>query len=383
MTKDRINDIVESNREEMLKILETFVNIDTGSYTIEGINKLSSLIKTFLEKLGFEAEYISSEIYAPHLIARKKGSGKKKMLCLAHMDTVFDAPVASQRPFKIEEGKAYGPGVADMQSGIVCLLYVMKILSDESFDNFASITLLFNSDEERGSATSESTILEESAKADVIFVFEPGAEPNDICIERKGGGIFNLEVWGKPAHAGGDPQAGIHALEEVAHKMLAMHAETNYEKMRTISVGVVKGGTRSNIIPEYVFAEIDIRCKTNADGDYLMKRMQEITDHSYVVGTKSKLTKVMYRPPLEKTPENIKLYELYRDIGAEFGISISESLRGGGSDGNYGSGLGIPVVDSLGAVGENAHTDDEYIVLESLFERTKIGVRFIEAYCAQ
>ena len=383
MSKDQIINIIDSSREEMLSMLERFVNIDTGAYTIDGVKELTAQIKLFVEGIGFETENIASEIYAPHLIARKKGIGKKKILCLAHMDTVFEAGVAAERPFKISDGKAYGPGVYDMKAGIVCLLYLLKTLSEMNFDNYASITLLFNSDEERGSVTSEKMILEESAEADAVFVFEPGGEPNDVCIERKGGGIFNLEIWGKPAHAGSDPESGIHALEEMAHKLLAMHEQTDYSKMRSISVGVVKGGTRSNIIPEYVFAEIDIRCKTNEDGEILIQKMKDIAGHNFVKGTKSKLSKIMYRPPLERTEENTALFELYRRAGAEFGADISESLRGGGSDGNYASGLGIAVIDSLGPVGALAHTDDEYIVVESLFERTKIAAKFMEFYCAK
>ena len=383
MTGEQAAAAVDGCRGDMTELLKTFVNIDTGAYTIEGVKKLASLIGSFVEELGFETESVSSDLYAPHLLARKRGKGRKKLLALAHMDTVFEEGTAAARPFKIEDGKAYGPGVLDMQSGIVCLLYTMKILSDDGFDDYDTLTLLFNSDEERGSATSEKTILEESAKADVVLVYEPGNLPDNVCIERKGGGIFNLEIWGRASHAGGNPQGGVHALEEMAHKLLAMHAETDYSRMRTISVGVVKGGTRSNIIPDYVFAEIDIRCNTNEDGDYLMRRMQEIADRSYVAGTTSKLTKVMYRPPLIKTAENVEMYELFRKAGEEFGLEIGEKMGGGGSDGNYASGLGKTIIDSIGPVGDLAHTDGEYIILESLFDRTKTSLLFIQACCAK
>lgn len=368
---------IEEKYPESLELLERLVNIDSGAYTIEGVNKVAEIIGGRLAAIGFETRRLKSEKYADHLLAYKEGKGDVNILTLCHMDTVFAEGTAAERPFTIKDNKAYGPGVYDMKAGSVMLIEALEALNEQGFDDFGSITCLFTSDEERGSETSEKYILEEGAKADVCLVCETGVPGNVVVIERQGGGIFNLDIYGKASHAGAEPKKGIHALEEMAHKLLAMHALTDYDADKSISVGVIHGGERSNIIPDHAFAEIDIRCRTNEEGEELIRKMQEITDKSWVKGTTSKLTKVMFRSPIEKTAGSIKLFELLNIAAAKIGMEMTEKYCGGGSDGNYTANIGTPTIDSLGPEGDEEHTADEVMYLDTVIPKMKVFALYL------
>jgi glutamate carboxypeptidase len=375
--KDKISEFINDEKKSMLELLENLVNMDSGSYDVDGVKAVGNAVKNRLMELGFAVTMLENDRFAPHLLATKKGNGEKNIMFLGHMDTVFEKGTAAKRPFTIKGGRAYGPGVCDMKAGIVSLLYTLKALEHVGYNSYGSLTVFLNTDEERGSATSEKHIIEECRKNDMVLVVEPGIPGNYVVIERQGGGIFNLDIWGKPSHAGANPLDGIHAIDEAAHKIIALHGLTDYSKGKSVSVGVVKGGTRSNIIPEHVFMEIDIRCRVNADGHALIDSMQKIADTEYVQGTRAELTRVMYRPPIEKTAGNIALFEKLKKTAAHLGIEVNEKYSGGGSDGNYTSAEGIPTMDSLGPIGELEHTDDEFVLVDTLFSRTALLSLFV------
>lgn len=379
LMKEIISDYINDKRQEIIDLLEKLVNIDSGSYTIEGVKAESKIIRSYLEQMGFNVRMLENDKYAPHILAKKTGRGEKNIMFLGHMDTVFPEGTAAKRPFTIKGDRAYGPGVCDMKAGLVSLIYALMALENAGYDSYGTLTILFNTDEERGSTTSEKYIIEECRKHDMVLVLEAGVPGNYVVIERQGGGIFNMDIWGRPAHAGANPLDGVHSITEACHKILALHALTDYDKGRSISVGVINGGSRSNIIPEHVFMEIDIRCKVNTDGLNLIEQMGEINDTCYVSGTRSKLTQVMYRPPIEKTPGNIDLYDKLQKVAHMLGTEVREQYFGGGSDGNYTSAEGIPTIDSVGPIGEFEHTDDEYVIVESIFSRTiMLGLFLIE-----
>lgn len=368
---------IDNHHDEILALLGRMVNIDSGSYTIDGIVKKTNILTEILSDIGFEVTTLPSQKYAPHLLAVKTGTGSKKIMFLGHMDTVFAEGTAAKRPFRIEGNKAYGPGVCDMQAGIVCLVYVVKALEFLGYHQYGELKILLNSDEERGSETSETYIIKECQKSDMVLVMEPGIPGNYVVIERQGGGIFHMDIWGKAAHAGASPLDGIHAIDEASHKIQALHSLTDYDAGKSISVGVIKGGTRSNIIPEHVFMEIDIRSRTNSDGQKLIRDMQAVSDTPYVPGTRSRLQQIMYRPPMEKTSGNQFLFEKLQQAAAQLNMAVKEKYCGGGSDGNYTSAQGIPTIDSLGPIGDLEHTDDEYLLIDSIFSRTKLVTCFI------
>jgi len=375
--KEKIITYVQSHQPEMVSLLEQLVNIDSGSYTLSGVESAAGVIIEQLQQSGFQVKRLPSETYTPHILATKRGSGKGKVMFLCHMDTVFPEGTAAKRPFHTEGDKAYGPGVCDMKAGIVCMLAVFKALDFAGFANYEELKVLINSDEERGSATSEPYIIQECRKSDMVLVMEAGMPGNYVVIERQGGGILNMDITGVPAHAGANPLDGVHAIDEAAQKILAMHALTDYEKGKSISVGVIRGGERSNIIPEHVFMEIDLRNRLHTDGLDLLEKMQSIADKSFVPGTKSTLKTVMYRPPIERTAGNQAMFEKLQAAALQLGQQVYERYSGGGSDGNYTSAEGIPTIDSLGPIGDLEHTDDEYIFLPTLFSRTELVALFL------
>jgi glutamate carboxypeptidase len=377
ISREKLFSAVDAQQKEMINQLEILVNTDSGSYSLDGVNRVAELLSAYFSQIGFSIERLKSPQYASHVRAVKHGRGGENILLMGHMDTVFPEGTASQRPFRIDGKKAYGPGVCDMKSGLVCMLYGLRALFEQNFDNYGTITVLLNTDEERGSATSRVFIEEEGRKADLAVVLEAGMKTDYVVIQRQGGGIFEMEIKGKPAHAGANPQDGVHAIEELAHKILDLHSLTDYSCGKMISVGVVNGGYRSNIIPEQVKAEIDLRCNTQPDGEDLIRKMQEISSKSTVPGTTCTISEISYRPPIEKTPGNVKLFECMKRAGSSLGKEIKEEFSGGGTDGNYTSALGTPTIDSVGPEGAGEHTDDEFIFIDSLFERTKLFAAFL------
>ncbi len=369
---ERIDSYIDSQKDNMIGTLEKAVNIDSGAYNIEGVKKVANIYKEILSNLGFSLETLPSSKYSPHVRATKRGKGGKRILICCHMDTVFEDGTAAERPFTIKDGKAYGPGVLDMKGGTVAALYALSALDSIGYEDYETITVLLTSDEERGSATSEAYIIEQGKTTDVAIIPESGKLENKLVIHRQGGGIFNLDIYGKASHAGSAPKDGIHAIDELLHKGIALHALTDYDKGKSISVGVIRAGTRSNIIPEHAFAEIDIRCMVDADGRQLIEDMQKICDHHYVEGTKCVLTKVMYRPPMEKTPENLWIYGIAQKAAGSLGFQVNEAYSGGGTDGNYLSAMGVATIDALGPMGNFAHSDKEYMIVDSLFQRSKL-----------
>jgi glutamate carboxypeptidase len=263
---------------EMLALLERLVNIDSGTYLKEGVNQIANIIVPKLHELGFEVEQLPQTDFGDHLLARKEGTSMKRLLCIGHMDTVFPEGEAKRRPFRIDVDKAYGPGVLDMKGGIVVLLYSLYALmkGDPSLYQTLNLTLLFNSEEEILSPTSTPYVIREAQAADTVCVFERARPEGQVVIKRKGAGKYYLTVHGKAAHAGAQPEMGISAIEELARTILEFHALTDFEEGLTINVGIIRGGSRSNIIAERASAEIDVRVVGQDHIDWIQNQFNRI-----------------------------------------------------------------------------------------------------------
>ncbi len=370
--KNKLVHWVDEQENELFQRWENMVNIDTGTYCKEGIDKMGGLLKEVLEKAGFEAEVYPQADYGNHLVLRKKGNGKGKILLVGHLDTVFADQEAQKRPFKIEGDRAYGPGVHDMKGGLVVMTGAVEALNALHFEDYESISVLLNSDEEVGSPSSRDLIEEEAKKADVVLVFEPARTDRSLVTARKGVGMYAIEVTGRAAHAGADPQAGVSAVEELAHKILDLHALNNYKIGTTVNAGVISGGTRSNVIAEKAKAEIDVRIFTKDEGDRIDQALQAIAGKNYLEGAETKLTGGLNRPPMEKNEGTVRLLSLVEKAGEELGIKITDVASGGASDGNFTSAVGTPTIDSMGTVGGLAHGVSEYSEIDSLLEKVKL-----------
>jgi len=371
---------LDKREAEMLTLLEKLVNIDSGTYLRRGVNQIASIIVPKLHELGFEVEQLAQPDFGDHLLARKGGTSIKKLLCIGHMDTVFPEGEAKRRPFRIDGDKAYGPGVLDMKGGIVVLLSSLYVLmkADPGLYQALDLTVLLNSEEEVLSPTSTPYIIREAQAADTVCVFEPARPEGQVVIKRKGAGKYYLTVHGKAAHAGAQPELGVSAIEELARAILDFHALTDFEGGLTINVGVVRGGSRSNIIAEHAYAEIDVRAVDQVQIERIQEEFNRIC-RPHRDGIRMELTGGIAFPPMLKTERSLELLRLIQEAGRELGVDIDEIPTGGGSDGNHASHY-APTVDGLGPQGTGAHSPDEILIVPTLLERSKVFALFIEKW---
>ncbi len=370
--KENIGKYIEGKEQEMINSLEEMVNIDSGSYDKKGVERIASIMAKRLKAIGFDVQVLYQENLGPHVVARKKGNGGKKIFLVGHMDTVFEEGTAKKRPFRIEGSRAYGPGVADMKAGLITMVYALESLEKESWDQFGEICVIANSDEEIGSPTSEELIEKEGKEADMAFVLEPGRADGSIVSARKGVGSFDMVISGKAAHAGVEPEKGASAIEELAHKILALHDLTDLQTGTTVNVGVIKGGTRSNVVAESAYAKVDLRVPTKQEEGRMQKAIENIAQKAHVSGTNTRVIGGLSRPPMTKEENTKELVETVMDAARQAGFDVKDTTTGGGSDGNFIAALGTPVADAMGPVGGLGHSDQEYLQWDTMVPRCKM-----------
>ena len=369
--KDLKNYLVEKE-EEMLLLLERLVNIDSGSLDKEGIDKIGAILQGEYENLGFVVETNHQEVQGNHLIIRHQEANDPEILSVLHMDTVFSKGTALKRPFTIKEGRAYGPGVIDMQASHIVILYALKALHKTNHSGLNNIEIILTSDEEIGSLTSRHLIEEHSKNKKYALIMEPARQDGSLVTARRGAGEMMLHVTGKAAHAGVEPRAGSSAIEELAHKIIKILKLTDYQKGVTVNVGVIKGGTTVNTIAPYAVAEVDLRISHIEQGKWLEDQIKEICAVPDVKGTTIKVTGGIERPPMVKNKQTIDLLNVIKSVGTELGIDIKDMATGGGSDASFTSAMGVATIDGLGPIGGNTHSEEEYLEVDSLVERTHL-----------
>lgn len=374
-------DFIDSKEKEMLIFLEKMVNIDCGTYCKEGLIQVGGILADRLAAIGFGVERKSQEEYADHIIGHKPGTDDYRILFVGHMDTVFPAGTAQKRPFHIEGGRAYGPGVSDMKGGITCLLFALEALKAVKPDVYDKITMdvVFNSDEEVLSPSSKPIIENLAKQAHTACVFEPARPGGEYVIQRKGVGKYIMTVTGRAAHAGAQPEEGRSAIGEMAHKIVALHALTDYTTGTMVNVGVVRGGERSNVVAESAYAEIDVRVPDNAAAELLDRQIQSIVAHNTVADTTCEVTGGIMFPPMVQTPESKRLFESLQDAGRVLGLELKGIATGGGSDGNHAAQF-APTLDGMGSQGSMAHSDREFMEVASLTERSKVTALFLVSW---
>ena len=372
---------LDGRQSDMLALLERMVNIDSGTVDTAGVDRVGALLAERLAGLGFQVEAVRQREYGDHVVGRKAGSGTGRILFVGHMDTVFPAGTAAQRPFRIEAGRAYGPGVLDMKGGIVCLLFALEALKatrHPSYDT-AAMSVVFNSDEEYLSPTSRPVIEAEARRSQTVCVFEPARPGGEYVISRKGTGKYYLTVTGRAAHAGAQPERGRSAVGEMAHKIVALHALTDFSTGTTVNVGVVRGGERSNVVAEWAYAEIDIRVPTLEAYARLDKRIKAIASESTVPDTTAALSGGLGFPPMVQTSGARALFEALRAAGRSVGVEVKGIPTGAGSDANYTSQF-APTLDGMGPQGSETHSDREFIEVPTLPERSKVTALFLAGW---
>ena len=365
---------LDGQREAMTDLLRAIVNIDSGSYNKAGVDAVGAVLERHLAANGIAAERIPHDRFGDCIRAvvpaTGTGAGNRHVLLLGHRDTVFPDGTVAERPFRIEGDTAYGPGVSDMKAGLV-----MNTLVAEAFAKFGGnrhpVVLLYSSDEEIASPSSRPVIEAEARNARAVFNAEPGRPTGNLVTGRKGAVFFKFEVAGKAAHSGGRPQDGVSAIEELARKVQALHALTDFETGITVNVGLVSGGSSVNTVAPYASAEVDLRFVTQEQRETVLRRIEDILNEAHLPGTTTRIVQSRGFLPLNQTPDSRAIFDLYRGCAAEFGMQVDGEFTGGSADSGFTASVGAPTLCATGPVGGKAHSPDEYLDLSTLVPRAK------------
>jgi len=381
MSASEITAWLGTRQDAMVALLREMVNIDSGSANKPGIDAVGAVISRFLEGHGLAVETLPQSRHGDCLRATLPGQAAignagGSIVLMGHRDTVFPDGEAARRPFTIRDGIAYGPGVADMKAGLVMNCFILA-----AFARFcgapAPLIGLFTGDEEIGSPEGRPVIETEALRARVVFNSEPGRVSGNVVTGRKGGVFMGFRITGKAAHAGGNFTAGISAIEELAHKVQAIHALTDLDRGITLNVGLVSGGQSVNTVAPWAAGEIDCRYADPADKEDILARITAIIGQSFVPGTSADLTVKGEFLPLTQSPAAQRLFELYVDAAAATGFRTGGEFTGGCADSGFTAAVGAPTLCAVGPVGGHAHTPEEFLHIDSLVPRAQACARAI------
>jgi len=362
----------QEHRTDMLDVLKRMVEFESPSHNKAAVDHLGKYLAQEFAGLGGTVKFFPQQDCGDHLKVEFPGSSGKPVLLLGHFDTVWPLGTLSTMPFRVEGGRAFGPGVYDMKAGITMMMFALRALrSAGGGDASRPVTILLDTDEEVGSTTGR-PIVEATAKdCEAVLVLEPSQSlKGQLKTARKGVGDYTIRVRGRASHAGVDFEKGHSAVIELARQILEIAKFTDVPRGITVNPGVIQGGTRTNVVAAEAVVEVDIRIARAADAAELEKKFAALrpVDPNCTI----EVTGGLNRPPMERTDGTVRLFRLAQEQARSMGMELDEASTGGGSDGNFTSGMGIPTLDGLGAVGEGAHAVNESILLEELLLRTAL-----------
>lgn len=373
MSEAQITDWLASQRQAMIDLLRDVVNIDSGSYDKEGVDAVGARFERHFAEHGIPWRRESHGTFgdALHAEVAKPGSNEKPVLLMGHRDTVFGKGEAGRRPFTIKDGRAYGPGVADMKAGLV-----MNVFVATAFHKFGGsphpIKVLITSDEEIGSPSSRPVIEREGRAARAVFNSEPGRPTGNVVTSRKGGIFMHMAITGKAAHSGANFAAGISAIGELAHKIIQIHALTDLTKGITLNVGLVSGGQSVNTTAPFAEGQIDMRYVDPKDRATVMAEIERIITTPYVPGTSATLIIKGEFVPVVQSEASKALFEGYQAAAKQAGLAtLQGEFSGGCADSGFTAAVGTPTICGVGPVGGLAHTPEEYLELDSIVPRAQ------------
>ena len=356
---------VEASRAGALELLKTIVAVDSGSGDIPGGERVESILAERLKAIGAEVRSAPAEVagVASNLVAVLHGTGKAKVLIIAHVDTVYGPGTVAKRPIRLEGERMYGPGVGDEKGGVVNAIAALEILHRLGFEDYATITLMLDGSEELGSPGSTGLIETLARQSDVEFNMEPGDPPDALTVWRKGGGDIVVQVRGRAAHAGMVPENGRNAATELVHQLGVLQGMFPQSGTgTTVNLTGIKAGDRTNIIPDYAEATFDVRFRKLEDFDAVLTKMKSGVAPKIVPDTTIDVaSKGSAYPPLVENAQVDALGKRAQDIYAELGKTVSLSGNGGASESAVSMSVGTPALDGLGFVGAGFHTDHEWI----------------------
>ena len=373
---DTLRSAIGADLPAYLADLERLVDIDCGSYTPSGVDEVGRWVASFLTDLGAAVETRPDPAgrLGATIVATFHGRpGAPRALLIGHMDTVFDPGTVAERPFRIDEGIAHGPGVTDMKSGLLAGLYALKaIIGERGGVPFERLVFVANPDEEIGSPTSTPHIRELAADVDVALVLECARANGDIVSARKGILDLRMVVHGRAAHAGVEPEKGRSAVLEAARIVRELHELNGHWPGVTVNVGVVAGGTRPNVVPERCSLEVDVRATAREELEIAEAEVRRIAEATEVPDTFIEYQPMARWWPMEKLERSGRLVEHAQAVARALGFEVADTSTGGASDANTTSGMGIPSLDGLGPIGGNDHAPAEYLEVDSIVPRTTL-----------
>ena len=374
---------IESRYDQFLRDLETVVNIDSGSGNINGLSAVLTFFEDRFNKLGWHTiRHDFEKGTVPCLEVTNKRlaepGDRYDFLFLGHMDTVFPPGTVEQRPFAVKDGTAQGPGVGDMKGGLVQVLHVAETLQNEGLGGDASVCIAFNSDEEIGSHGSREWFEDLAIRSRRVLVFEPCRATGHRVVQRKGVGGFDVICQGKASHAGAEPEKGANAVVELAHQVMAIKDFGAPDVGTTVNVTTISGGTAENVIPDFARAGVDVRFSTEEEARRIESCFQQIREKTMVAGVSVEARGGINRMPMIPTEATLRLWDRIAAIGTRLGLEMKLIGTGGGSDGNFTAAQGIPTIDAMGPMAGNAHSVDEYLVLDSIVPNVRLVCEIIK-----
>lgn len=376
MTSQQLLKYFESRLDHMIASMTEIVEIESPSLNVAGNKAVVAWIESELAKIGGDLSFEKKKAdgFGEHIIIRAFSSDLTPTLLLGHTDTVHPVGAKNDNPTRIENGRLYGCGVFDMKANIVVMLEALRFCEVTKQRPERPINVLLSCDEEVGSPTGRLLVEREAANAERCFVFEPSFN-GSVKTSRKGTAMYTLHAHGIPSHAGLEPEKGANAILELARHFEHLDALNEPELGTTVNVCTMKGGTTSNVIPEFAECEIDVRFSTMDEAKRVENAIRSIRAIDERVNIE--ITGEINRPPMERTNAVVALYEQARETAASFDYELGEKQVGGASDGNFVAALGVPVLDGLGITGDGAHTLHEYIDISDIVKRATLVTKML------
>ncbi len=363
---------VAKRQDQLLASLEQIVRLESPSTDKAAVDKLVQYLRAECEKRGATIQSHDQSEWGDLTVASWPGTGSEtgQILVMTHIDTVWPVGTIERLPWTIDGDIARGPGIFDMKASVAMMLEAMRIIQENNSQH-RPIKWLINTEEEMGSPASRSLIEQLARESEYVLCLEPPVPPHGaLKTARKGVGMFTVKVTGKASHAGADPKAGVSAIQEMANQIQYLHSLTDHDLGTTVNVGVVKGGTRRNVVPAEADALVDLRVVTMDEAERTVEAIRGC--RASLPGATVTVEGELNRPPMERTEAIAAAFQRAHKIGQSIGLDLKEASTGGASDGNFTAAAGATTIDGLGCTGNGGHADTEHILVSGLIERTAL-----------
>lgn len=364
-----IRQFCERQLDWTVESIEALVRLESPTTDKAAVDRCGAELSQRLSAIGGRVQPLPRATAGNHLLA-EFGCGESQILILGHFDTVWPVGQLARMPCHVEDGRLFGPGTFDMKAGIVLGMLAVRALYETENAPASRVVMLWTTDEEMGSDSSRGALEEEAQRSKAVLVLEPSLPGGAVKTSRKGCGEFEVIVHGVSAHAGIDPRAGASAIAELAQQVVDIGAIGEVADGVMVNVGIIAGGTRGNVVAEEARAIVDVRVPSAAAAKIVEARMRSLQPRT--PRTALEVRGGIGRPPLERTPAVVRLYEYARAVAASLGEQLEEGATGGGSDGNFTAALGVPTLDGLGAIGDGAHAQHEHVAIDRLAARAAL-----------